>query len=85
MYILCVSGYVCTDVSVYNERRGSLERPQLACSHNRFKNGDNGPRPEIRRPATRTCTHSHEQSEIPVLSIGASMSALTDLRWTSVS
>ena len=38
-------------------------------SHNRFKNQDDGPR---REPAL-------VHSGIPVLSIGASMSALTDL------
>ena len=51
-------------------------------SHDRFKNRDNGPGPwtEIRRPVLRTRTRSHEQSGIPVLSIGASMSGFTD-RW----
>ena len=49
--------------------------------HDRFKNWDNGPVPgtEIERPLPRTSTRLQEQSRIPVLSIGASMSALTSL------
>ena len=50
------------------------------------KNQYNGPGlgTEIRRPVLRTSSRSYEQSGIPVLSIGASMLARTDLRRTSV-
>ena len=61
----------------------------LVRSHDRFlrtKIVAQGQEPgtEIRRPTPRTSTHSHEQSGIPVLSISASMSELTDLSRTSV-
>ena len=54
--------------------------PYWRRSHVKFESRENGPGPgtEIRRPALKTSPHSHEQSGTQVLSIGASMSALTD-------
>ena len=54
----------------------------IARSHDRFKNRDNGSGPgtEIKRPDPRISTRSHEQSGILVLTTGHTlMSELTDL------
>ena len=62
---------VCESIPWCDKTKHVYRFIYVVCSHDRFKKWNNGPVPgtEIRRPAPRTSTCSHEQSGIHVLSI----------------